>query len=215
MVIATNMFLHNQSFCSVQRIIGGGYGKICSNEVYSARHVKCLFDSLRLEAGILYQLRNVESVIQLEGLYEGPRHSVLMTDFLGGGDLVERVSRPDFILNEAKCKKYVRQICSGLEYIHRNNIIHLDLKPFSVVFVDANDDSELKIADFNVAKRLEIDMEGTTLPSNIECMSGTVEFMSPEMIECTSATTKTGESQILMAFLDLARILKLYVAPIE
>ena len=174
--------------------MGGWNGNIKSgdNEVYSARHVRCLFDSLRLEAGILYQLRNVENVIQLEGLYEGPRHSVLMHDFLGGGDLVERVSRPNFILNEAKCKKYVRQICSGLDYIHRNNIIHLDMKPFSVVFVDANDDSELRISDFNVAKRLDMDMDGNTLPSNIECMSGTVEFMSPEMIECTYATTKTG-----------------------
>ena len=174
--------------------MGGWNGNIKSgdNEVYSARHVRCLFDSLRLEAGILYQLRNVENVIQLEGLYEGPRHSVLMHDFLGGGDLVERVSRPNFILNEAKCKKYVRQICSGLDYIHRNNIIHLDMKPFSVVFVDANDDSMLRISDFNVAKRLDMDMDGNTLPSNIECMSGTVEFMSPEMIECTYATTKTG-----------------------
>ena len=67
--------------------MGGGYHRqSSSNEVYSARHVKCLFDSLRLEAGILYQLRNVDHVIQLEGLYEGPRHSVLMTDFLGGGE---------------------------------------------------------------------------------------------------------------------------------
>ena len=49
---------------------------------------------------------------------------------------------------------------------------------------------------FNVAKRLEIDADGSTLPSNIECMSGTVEFMSPEMIECTSATTKTGMIEI-------------------
>ena len=184
-------------FFSVQRIMGGGFNRQCSSsEVYSARHVRCLFDSLRLEAGILYQLRNVGNVIQLEGLYEGTRHSVLMTDFLGGGDLVERVSQPDFILNEAKCKKYVRQICSGLQYIHKNNILHLDIKPFSIVFVDANDDSELKIADFNVAKRLEIDADGSTLPSNIECMSGTVEFMSPEMIECTSATTKTGMIEI-------------------
>ena len=183
----------------MQRIVSAGNRKYCgSNEVYSARHVRCLFDSLRLEAGILYQLRNVENVIQLEGLYEGPRHSVLMTDFLAGGDLVERVSSPDFILNELKCKRFVRQICSGLDYIHRNNIIHLDIKPFSVVFVDANDDSELRISDFNVAKRLEIDMDGNPMPLNIECMSGTVEFMSPEMIECTFAKTKTGKSYFVM-----------------
>ena len=195
----------------MQRITAKGNGKSVNNDVYAARHVKCLFDALRLEAGILYQLRNVENVIQLEGLYEGPRHSVLMTDFLAGGHLVERVSRSDFILNEAKCKRFVRQISSGLEYIHRNNIIHLDINPFSVVFVDSNDDSELRISDFNVAKRLEIDMEGNTLPSKLECMSGTVEFMSPEMIECTFATTKTGifyfKAIIFSIFLSINTIL--------
>ena len=178
--------------------MGAGIRRNSSNEVYSARHVRCLFDSLRLEAGILYQLRNVDHVIQLEGLYEGMKHSVLMTDFLGGGDLVERVSHPDFVLNESKCKRFVRQICCGLDYIHQNNIIHLDIKPFSVVFVDANNDTELRISDFNVAKRLEIVMDGNPLASKIECMSGTVEFMSPEMIECTYATTKTGVCVIMI-----------------
>ena len=83
------------------------------SEVYSARHVKHCRDGLRIEAGILYQLRNAEHVVQLEGLYDGLRQSVLVTDFLCGGDLCERVSSPNFILNESKCKRFVKQICQG------------------------------------------------------------------------------------------------------
>jgi hypothetical protein len=62
-------------------------------EVFSARHVRINLDCLRREAGILYQLRSEETIVHLVGLYEGPSHSVLVTDYLGGGDLVERVSR--------------------------------------------------------------------------------------------------------------------------
>lgn len=162
------------------------------SEVYSARHVKHCRDGLRIEAGILYQLRNAEHVVQLEGLYDGLRQSVLVTDFLCGGDLCERVSSPNFILNESKCKRFVKQICQGLEYIHKNNILHLDIKPFSVFFVDPEPDSDLKISDFNLARRLSLSAkDGDPEPLKLECMSGTIEFMSPEMVECSAATFAT------------------------
>jgi len=62
-------------------------------EVYSSRHVRLSTDAIHREAAILHQLRFEKSVVQLEGLYVGPFHSVLVTEYLGGGDLVERVSR--------------------------------------------------------------------------------------------------------------------------
>ena len=166
-------------------------GHVETSEVFSARHVKQMLDNLKMEAGILYQLRNVRYVIQLEGLYEGTRRSVLVTDFLCGGDLCERVSSSNFILNESKCKRFVRQICSGLEYVHKNNIVHLDLKPFSIIFTDPDEISDLKISDFNFAKHLELGMDGDPEPLKLKSMSGTVEFMSPEMVECSYATFST------------------------
>jgi serine/threonine protein kinase len=87
-----HLIVNNGSFgtvYSVQRVVKAAAG--C--EVFSARHVRLHLDSLRREAGILYQLRSEETIVHLEGLYEGPTHSVLVTDYLGGGDLVERVSR--------------------------------------------------------------------------------------------------------------------------
>ena len=160
-------------------------------EVFAARHVKSLEmrGNVREEASILYQVRNAKELIQMQGLYEGPNHSVLVLDYLCGGDLAERVSKPEFVLNETKCKRYVRQICSGLEYVHRHNILHLDLKPFSIIFVEVDDDSQIRIADFGLAKRLDgQDDSGVKIKS----MNGTfVEFLAPEMIECTSATAAT------------------------
>lgn len=87
-----HLITNNGSFgtvYSVQRVNTASSGY----EVFSARHVRVNLDCLRREAGILYQLRSEETIVHLVGLYEGPSHAVLVTDYLGGGDLVERVSR--------------------------------------------------------------------------------------------------------------------------
>ena len=45
-----------------------------------------------------------------------------------GGELFERVIDDDFVLTEKACAIFVRQICEGLQYIHGQSIVHLDMK---------------------------------------------------------------------------------------
>ena len=54
-----------------------------SRDYYVARHVKVASSRANLneEASILWQMKNVLECIQLQGLYEGPTQSVLVTDF--------------------------------------------------------------------------------------------------------------------------------------
>ena len=53
-----------------------------------------------------------------------------------GGDLFERVSAPEYKLTEEKVQIFMRQIIQGLEYIHHLNIVHLDIKPYNILFSD-------------------------------------------------------------------------------
>ena len=112
-----------------------------------------------------------------------------------GGDLAERVSKPGFELNEGKCRNYIQQICRGLAYVHKQDIVHLDLKPFNLVFATVEEDSLLKITDFTFAKRLNKAYESNpnlaTKSIKISKLNGTVEFLAPEMIECSYATFAT------------------------
>lgn len=59
----------------------------------------------------------------------------------------------------------------GLEYLHRNKIIHRDMKPENMVF-----DSEgyLRITDMGISRELRED--------NHQDTSGTPGYMSPEVI---------------------------------
>jgi len=47
---------------------------------------------------------------------------------ISGGELFERVINDDFILTEKACIMFMRQICEGIEFMHNNSILHLDLK---------------------------------------------------------------------------------------
>lgn len=48
-----------------------------------------------------------------------PQQVVLVTEFLSGGELFERVSSEHFTLTEAECTQFVSQICQGVEYLHK------------------------------------------------------------------------------------------------
>ena len=96
----------------------------------------------------MWQMRNVSEVVQLWGLYEGPSQSVLVTDDLIGGDLAERLCRPDFELNEGKCRRYIQQVCRQVKngknimpkqrrhqtkYNITNNIFRLTQPPLQII----------------------------------------------------------------------------------
>lgn len=50
-----------------------------------------------------------------------------------GGELFERVIDDDFVLTEKSCTVFMRQICEGIGFIHKQQILHLDMKVISVV----------------------------------------------------------------------------------
>ena len=53
---------------------------------------------------------------------------------LPGGNLFERISDSEYELTENKCKMFMRQIMSGVSFIHARNIIHLNLTPSNIIF---------------------------------------------------------------------------------
>ena len=67
-----------------------------------------------------------------------------------------RTASDDYCLTEEKCQIFIKQIVRGLQFIHSKNIIHLDLKPFNVIFANPNDDHNLRIIDFGLAEQLKV-----------------------------------------------------------
>jgi calcium/calmodulin-dependent protein kinase I len=100
-----------------------------------------------------------------------------------------------------------RQILQGVEYLHSKEIVHRDLKPENILFKTKDPRSQIIIADFGIAAKLdhEVDDEGNVgkgfigqsdLPkqweSELECANfmGTLGFTAPEVLLGFTQTEK-------------------------
>ena len=91
-------------------------------------------------------------------------------DYFKMGDLAKFLNNKP--LKEKYCKKYSKQLATGLKYLYDNNILHRDLKPQNILLTD---DLNIKIADFGFARKVDKNMLLNTL-------CGSPMYMAPEII---------------------------------
>lgn len=79
--------------------------------------------------------------------------SVVSGPSIAGGELFERLVDDNFEHTEPTSARYMQQILEGMRYVHKQNIVHLDLKPENIVCVDTTG-TKIKIIDFGLASKL-------------------------------------------------------------
>jgi serine/threonine protein kinase len=99
-----------------------------------------------------------------------------------GGEPVSKLlkfcARQDRGLPPLVTKKITREILTGLAYLHRNNIIHTDIKPSNVLLNDAVENLD----ESNVSVRIA-DLGSSTETHDIfSDHIGTTQYMAPEVI---------------------------------
>ncbi|XP_018614396.1 serine/threonine-protein kinase PLK2b [Scleropages formosus] len=77
------------------------------------------------------------------------------------------------VLTEPEVRYFLRQIVSGIRYLHQQEILHRDLK-LGNFFV--NESMELKVGDFGLATKLE------PLGDRRKTICGTPNYLSPEVL---------------------------------
>jgi len=83
----------------------------------------------------------------------------------------------------------LKQILSGLEFLHGHGIIHRDLKPQNILMARRKNDYIPKITDFGISKKLEVNK--STLISNSIVGAGTLAYSSPEQLNAAEIRKNT------------------------
>jgi serine/threonine protein kinase len=100
----------------------------------------------------------------------------LVMEFLEGQTL-ERLMREVRPMPESDALRIVSQICDALDYLHRHDVVHRDLKPQNIMVCN---DGSVRVMDFGIAKaaasrRLTFGGFSPTM--------GTPDYMAPEQVK--------------------------------
>ncbi|XP_071743068.1 uncharacterized protein [Lepeophtheirus salmonis] len=126
------------------------------------------------EVEIMNSLKHPK-LLQLFDAYDNGRNEMcILTEYIGGGELFDRVIEDEFVLTEKACIAFMKQILQGIEYIHSQQIVHLDLKPENIL-CHTKTGNRIKIIDFGLARRYEP-------MKKLQVLFGTPEFVAPEVV---------------------------------
>jgi serine/threonine-protein kinase len=105
------------------------------------------------------------------GLDEGTHRNFIVMEFVDGQSCAEML-REQGSLPVDEAVEILAQSCRGLDYAHRNGVVHRDVKPGNLL---RSEEGSVKLADFGIAKAAE-DSDITKVGSVL----GTAAYLSPE-----------------------------------
>jgi serine/threonine protein kinase len=115
-----------------------------------------------------------------------PNHYYMVFEYVNGGQLL------DFIiahgrLRETVARKFARQIASALDYCHRNNVVHRDLKIENILISQTGN---IKIIDFGLSNLYNP-------VAHLSTFCGSLYFAAPELL---NAKVYTGPEVDVWSF---------------
>mmetsp|Transcript_25243 Transcript_25243/g.22247 ORF Transcript_25243/g.22247 Transcript_25243/m.22247 type:complete len:191 (+) Transcript_25243:190-762(+) len=125
----------------------------------------------------IIKMKNKTTMQRLKKKQEFILASLILTEFAPNGDVYDLSTNhnAELVNNEKLVRTYFRQLIEGIEYLHNNNLAHLDIKAENLLL---DEHFRLKIADFDMVTRLD-DVEnhgkGTAIYRPPEICDGTVE----------------------------------------
>jgi serine/threonine-protein kinase 24/25/MST4 len=127
---------------------------------------------IQREVALLTSMRDAPNVTQYYGCYmDGPRVWIVM-EWAQGGSVRSLMKANDGIVEEKYIVIIIREVLIGLAYLHKQNIIHRDIKAANVLVASTG---KVMICDFGVSALL------SNSSSKRNTFIGTPYWMAPEV----------------------------------
>eukprot|EP00898_Chlorokybus_atmophyticus_P008420 jgi/Chlat1/857/Chrsp104S01193 len=165
-----------------QKVAAGSFGDLYKGTYCGQRVAIKILKAERLthtlqaefaqEVSIMRKVRH-KHVVQFIGACTKPPNLAIITEFMDGGSLYDYLHKKGIQLKLNMLVKVCIGVAKGMDYLHRNQIIHRDLKAANLLM---DEHEVVKVADFGVAR-----VQDQTGIMTAE--TGTYRWMAPEVIE--------------------------------
>nr|QCF40892.1 calcium/calmodulin-dependent protein kinase type IV-like [Onchidium reevesii] len=126
------------------------------------------------EIGILLKL-NHPNIVRMKEVFETLDHDYIVLELVTGSELFERIITQEYY-SEEQAATAIRDIITGVEYLHNHDVVHRDLKPENILYESLSLNSKLKIADFGLSTIVSGKVALTTV-------CGTPGYCAPEVLK--------------------------------
>lgn len=159
-----------------------------------ARNIDVL--SIAAEVRVFANLHH-ENVVQYLSLYASDCYLIEIMEFLPGGSL-DTLLHSFGSLPVESVRRYLRDIVSGLAYLHSMDIVHCDIKPHNVLLAM---DGQCKLSDFGSA--IAQAASSVCKIDDVLEMRGTPGYVSPEVARGDVPTKKSDVYSLGVTVLEL------------
>nr|CAI5817145.1 unnamed protein product [Callosobruchus analis] len=143
-------------------------GKIVSKKLIAKQNQK---EKMTQEIHIHQKLQHI-NIVGFYSFFEDNLNVYIVLELCRKRSLME-LHRRRKTLTEPEARYYLKQILSGVSYLHSNKIIHRDLKLGNLFL---SDELIVKIGDFGLAAKIEFDGERK------KTLCGTPNYIAPEIL---------------------------------
>ena len=182
-----NDFPSRPNYKTIQILGQGSFGSAYkvlneeNNEIYAIKKIilkgakKEEINEIKNEAKILSSIKS-KNIVQYIDSFEDAESFNIVMEYCDGLDLRKYINdhkkSNDFIKKDI-ILHFISEICNGIQEIHKNKLIHRDLKPDNIFLTG---ELIVKIGDFGIAKQLN------NVNAYAKTQAGTMLYMAPEII---------------------------------
>ncbi|XP_043223624.1 myosin light chain kinase 2, skeletal/cardiac muscle-like [Amphibalanus amphitrite] len=173
----------------VLQVFDSDMRSLAIKQVYLENTDDATANGYKNEIELLRSLRHSDRVVQLMDFEHRVTDQMLYIVMEKGDTDLTKLLQSYTRLNEVDanmCKFFWGEMLRCVDVIHKENIIHSDLKPSNFLMVAGR----LKLIDFGIASQIQSDCTSIIKDSQV----GTFNYMSPEAIEAQQVT-RNGASQ--------------------